>query len=787
MQTSELADLVFAPLLHDLPAKTGAEKFLVVPGKGAPRWFIPQRHHQVDSVLANWSPYCFSSRIKWAGIRTAHRAGYLAALPGVTGANIPGIEDIEWRSVGWAGKQAPVPVVYLGTPGASRKAVIHLVDPVSGICNMIVKVPLTEAAQAAVLREAEVLETLADEGYGCSPRLLYVDRERGLTTQTTFNGRAGGRKFTDGYWAVLRALVLAGERTTIVGHAAEWNRQLLWAECEAVIGTMTAAMSELCDTDPVPACWKHGDFAPWNIRQMTDGGIVLLDWEDAQRGALPLQDAFHFFHMQNYLFGARPAAHSGHVERFASIIGLSSAQCRKLEIAYLVHAYLQRRAGREFRHCGYLLETLRVALPAKHRLLSWPLDLSLKAVSSAGRVTTSPRRSTIRKDLFAAVIAQLNSAEIPYCVLGGADNNAANNSSDIDFMVRPGDVNRVAPLMKRAAQSAGARLIQAIEHETTGCYFILAKEDGGEVGYLDPDYATDYRRQGRLWLSAEKVLERARQCKGVHVAAVADEFTYYLIKKVLKQSLDGFQLRRLRHLYQRNPVTCRAEILKFWPPATVYGVERALIEGDLCWFHSHLPVLLAELRACSPVESWRNRVVQKFRDIARVARRVLRPTGMSVLVCGGERNRRAAIAEGLLCRLAPAFRRTAKVHLPSLDAAGIGPSFRLASKVLAARLRSTLVVAAVGDDRLVTRALSAFAARMLLRPDLIFVLADEEVQTLASDVDANVQQMTRTILRWLAARQEKRMSLQRGHGAESSASRLAESRCQPAGLHLVVK
>jgi len=726
-------------------------------------------------VLANWSPYRVSSRVKWAAIRTAHRAGHLAALPGVTAAKISGIEDIDWRSVGWDSKVAPVPVVYVGTPGASRKAVIHLVNPATGICNAIVKVPLAEGAQAAILREADVLETLADENYSCAPRMLYVDRNCGVSTQTTLNGKAGGHKFVDGYWAVLRALMLAGERTTIAGHAAEWQQQLPWTiGRESEVEGLTAAMSQLGDFNSVPASWRHGDFAPWNVRQMADGSVVLLDWEDAQRGALPLQDAFHFLHMQDYLFGARPAVHSAHVECFAIGIGLSPAQCRKLEVAYLTHAYLQRSARGEIRHCEYLLATLRVALPGKHRLLFCPSNPALKVAPETNKITALPHYSSIRRNLFGAVIAQLNSAEVSYCVLSGHDNNAAESSSDVDFMIHPRDRDRIASLLAQAARSVGARLIQAMEHETTGCYFILAKKDGSEIGYLDPDCATDYRRQGRLWLSADKVLARSRRCRDINVPAIPDEFTYYLIKKVLKQSIAGFQLRRLRHLYQRSPVTCRAEVSKFWSPASVQGMERALVEDDLSWFQSRLPDLLAELKASSPLEGWGERIMQRFRDAARVVRRVLQPTGMSVLVCGGEKTRRLAIVEGLLRQLAPAFRRTANLQFNSLGAVGLAQNFRLASQVLIARVRSTFLVAEIGDDRLIIRALPTFTAHLLFRPDLIFVPADEDAQALASDVDVDVQQMTRTVLRWLAERQEKRFSLQRGYPAESTARRPAE-------------
>ena len=252
-------------------------------------------------------------------------------------------------------------------------------------------------------------------------------------------------------------------------------------------------------------------------------------------------------------------------------------------------------------------------------------------------------------------------------------------------MFHPRDMGRLAPLLAQAAQRAGGRLIQAMPHETTACYFVIAKDGGSEIGYFDPDCATDYRGRGRLWLSAAAILARHRRCKDFHVPAAPDEFAYYLIKKVLKQSLDDFQLRRLRHLYQRAPVTCCAEALRFWSLATVRRLERALVASDLAWFESHMPGLLAELHASEPVESLGKRVVQKIQSAARVVGRILRPTGMSVLVCGGANEQRFAIATGLVQQLAPAFRRTATVHLDPTGATGPRPGFRLTGKIMVAR------------------------------------------------------------------------------------------------------
>ena len=80
-------------------------------------------------------------------------------------------------------------------------------------------------------------------------------------------------------------------------------------------------VAELCDRHLLPASWVHGDFAPWNIKCRRGQKLMLIDWEDAQRGGFPLHDYFHFLHMQDYLFGQRPAMHFAGVGSFAETIG----------------------------------------------------------------------------------------------------------------------------------------------------------------------------------------------------------------------------------------------------------------------------------------------------------------------------------------------------------------------------------------------------------------------------------------------------------------------------------
>ena len=72
------------------------------------------------------------------------------------------------------------------------------------------------------------------------------------------------------------------------------------------------------------------------------------------------------------------------------------------------------------------------------------------------------------------------------------------------------------------------------------------------------------------------ILRGRRAFKNFSVPSVPDEFIYYLIKKVLKQSIDASQMRRLHGLYQRAPQDCHTWLHRFWSTQTANALERAL-------------------------------------------------------------------------------------------------------------------------------------------------------------------------------------------------------------------
>src|SRR5271169_4249264 len=125
-----------------------------------------------------------------------------------------------------------------------------------------------------------------------------------------------------------------------------------------------------------------------------------------------------------------------------------------------------------------------------------------------------------RAEMLSVLVDELNHSGVAYCLLSGYENFPQAGESDIDFMVQPRHAARVVPVLGAVTRRCAAMLVQALQHETTARYYVLARQLPGGVAYLHPDCTTDYRRDGRLWLRANEVLTGRRRLLNFYVPAV---------------------------------------------------------------------------------------------------------------------------------------------------------------------------------------------------------------------------------------------------------------------------
>lgn len=291
--------------VDDVPPE---DRFWIIPGKEGPRWIVPQNPRHGWPILKQWRPYELLSRIKWTALLAAYRIGQLGVVPGVVAVGVLGASDREWSHLGWTSNKLPVPVIYVGSPGPTRKAVAHLVGASAGQPVAVAKIPLGVRSPEKVLHEANVLRLLDKEKPGIGPCIRYVDRATGISLQDSISGRSSSPRLTHAHIDWLTGLHRSGAETSLMEQSEDLMKRLvqLGGLQKTTHHMLENLIRQLDDPTPLPAVWVHGDFAPWNLRWFEEGKLVAVDWEEAQSSGLPTTDLIYFHVIQDFLFCDNP-------------------------------------------------------------------------------------------------------------------------------------------------------------------------------------------------------------------------------------------------------------------------------------------------------------------------------------------------------------------------------------------------------------------------------------------------------------------------------------------------
>ena len=284
------------------------DRFWIIPGKEDPRWIVPQNTRCGWAVLKQWRPYDLTSRLKWAALMAAYRTGQLGLVLGVVGVGMLGSPDKSWDHLGWIDEKSPVPVIYIGTPGQTRKAVVHLVSVSTCKPVAVAKVPIGAQSARNIVHEADILKSLEEEKPGIGPRIRCVDRTVGISLQDSIGGRSSSRSLTQTHIDWLGRLSMPGTETSLREQAETLAKLLPQSKGleDKTHHRLKSILGQLDDPIPLPSFWVHGDFAPWNLRWVEKGTLVAVDWEDARRLGLPGIDLIYFHVIQDFLFCDNP-------------------------------------------------------------------------------------------------------------------------------------------------------------------------------------------------------------------------------------------------------------------------------------------------------------------------------------------------------------------------------------------------------------------------------------------------------------------------------------------------
>ena len=219
-----------------------------------------------------------------------------------------------------------------------------------------------------------------------------------------------------------------------------------------------------------------------------------------------------------------------------------------------------------------------------------------------------------------------------YCILGRCDELPFRVHSDIDFMVSREDYPRLPQILQMLARRTGFEIVRERRHEMTGHRYDLALAKNGKISYLSPDACSDYRRHSRCWLRADQVLaHRRRHSNGFWIPSAADQFLYYLIKRLEKQSLEDVHTEELRRLFAEDPDGCARALDKRLTHASARLIAAAAQTGDWQTVQVNSRTLFQEFLSSASSDSLTWRLMG---NPLRLARLWLRPTGLWVAFCG---------------------------------------------------------------------------------------------------------------------------------------------------------
>lgn len=303
------------PLLFDLSARSGTGNQLtlkVIYSKRNQPLLVPlgikQAHHAVNFFIHN-------PILKYWGhllITLDYHLPFLHLLPTEKFENFPlnALFDVIDSD---ATRELQGVAIFCGFPGPLQKLTIYCPDGLGGL-GKVAKVAVHATANEAIKKESHWLEKLSQSSTTARflPQLLQhstLKCKRHCLTMMSLPKGISPRTFGAAHHEFLRVLaqqkpvftewkdseahVRLKHRIRTTSLLVDDDTRQLWLEVVSEIEQLTAR-------SVLPNLMIHGDFAPWNLRQI-DSDLFVFDWEYAETYGNPLQDFLHFHLMPTAL------------------------------------------------------------------------------------------------------------------------------------------------------------------------------------------------------------------------------------------------------------------------------------------------------------------------------------------------------------------------------------------------------------------------------------------------------------------------------------------------------
>lgn len=257
--------------------------------------------------------------------------------------------------------------------------------------------------------------------------------------------------------------------------------------------------------------------------------------------------------------------------------------------------------------------------------------------------------------------------DIEFCIINGYECivSQIDKEADNDILLRKKDFSRVDGIVETFSKQNGFLVVQNMHHDIFAKNIFVFDQVGGE--FLNLDIYGELSRKGVVCFDEDDIFSTLQTYEQLPILGVEKEFTYYLIKKLDKKSLTKESFIYLRNLYLKKQELCKKHLKKFFP-TTFLDLEKGFEDDNFELIDKNQKKIINDFYKLKNFS-----LTREFLNIARVCKRVLKPTGLSIGFLGPDGSGKSTVIDGILEKRLP-FRRKDYFHLKPIKSTNRGES-----------------------------------------------------------------------------------------------------------------
>jgi thymidylate kinase len=258
-------------------------------------------------------------------------------------------------------------------------------------------------------------------------------------------------------------------------------------------------------------------------------------------------------------------------------------------------------------------------------------------------------KQTQAVDALDRVFQVLDRESFPYCVLHGYEGLHREVNSDVDCLIsRNVTPRQLLRVLTQNREFIGADVVSQRDY-----YFVLAipAEDGG-FRFLQLDFSTDCAVAGATLISGEEILASRRRHGRFWVPAPDIEFAAYLVRVIIADKLTDWRAQRLARAFAQDPAAAKARLTGIFEDGGAQAALSAATSGNWESIRKQIPEIARRLRHRSLLRHPVAAAVFGLRMLLKKVERLIRPSGVSVVLLGPDGAGKSSVVSALPAKLA---------------------------------------------------------------------------------------------------------------------------------------